>query len=421
MQSIRLALVSMLGAIAMAGCAAHGSAVAVAMPHDVTAPQVAQQQGTGSYLEFPLDTSFPGASLEPSAGLTVWFCAHNEVGFLDMLGNQTIYPAPSGCDYLNFTNNIANNPDGDIFLSNGQSGISRISPSGQFTNFVLPSFTGTIVSDSLGNVWTSDGTGNPVIFEVDPDTGAYVSYTVPGSSRQYIGDMIAPPDGTVWFEDYDIASSRFSIIQVNQAGSFLAYQVTAPPHGDQPLVVGNDDGIWFAGDNAMGRIDRQTGVLTYYPVPSPFMPISMVVGPDKTIYYIDHYTSRIFRFNYAKGIERTSLPMPGEYNSMTMGPDHNLWLSNWNTHRIDVRLIQELTTQPTSFTLSVDQDATLTVSETHAYHPMFSASTSNTGCATVTTGDAPDQFVIHGAGAGSCIVTASDAHGNSVDVPVTVN
>jgi streptogramin lyase len=170
----------------------------------------------------------------------------------------------------------------------------------------------------------------------------------------------------------------------------------------------------------MGRIDEITGQITYVPIPPPFKPISFVVGPDKILYYINRSIAKIFRFSITKSKLLSPLTMPGKYDAMTMGPDQNLWLSDQFDNRIDVAVLRLMSTVPTSVTVGVTQTQTVTTSEKHAPKSGYTAASSNSSIATVAPGKAPDQFIVTGGSTGSCVVTISDAIGNSIPVAVTV-
>ena len=239
--------------------------------------------------------------------------------------------------------------------------------------------------------------------------------------RNYVGDLVAAPDGTVWFADYDIVNAAHYIDQINQQGSTTQHQVSAPVGGPQPLVVGPDGGIWFAGQNAMGRIDETSGQVTYVPVPPPFKPLSIVVGPDKVLYFMNRSIAKIFRFSIPQGKLLSPIKMPGTYAAMTLGPDENLWLSDQFDNQIDVAVLRRMSTVPTSVTVAVMQSQVVTVSEKHLSKGAFTATSSNSSIATVAPGNGPDEFVVTGVSTGSCVVTISDAFGNSIPLPVTVN
>src|SRR5580700_4816130 len=109
--------------ILLAGCVSRGSIVPPIEQHGVVSPLVVQQQGGTPYVEFSLNSgpAHQPFSLTASVNDTVWFCDRNDfVGRMDMAGHETDYPIPQGRDYLNFTKNIANNPYGDVYVSNGK-------------------------------------------------------------------------------------------------------------------------------------------------------------------------------------------------------------------------------------------------------------------------------------------------------------
>lgn len=93
------------------------------------------------------------------------------------------------------------------------------------------------------------------------------------------------------------------------------------PARDYPLMAASqptslalssiDGGLWFAasGLSALGKLDRATGAVTYYPLGTGARPYSIAEAPDKTLYAVDRALNVLHRLNPENG-EATRIAMP---------------------------------------------------------------------------------------------------------------
>ena len=126
--------------------------------------------------------------------------------------------------------------------------------------------------------------------------------------------------------DISGAWSNFPLPEVPQATppAPLAPNTTAfAAPRDYPLIAASqptslllstfDGGIWFAASNlsAIGRLDRATGAVTYFPLGTGARPYAIAEAPDRSIYAVDRALNVIHRLKPENG-EATRIAMPPE-------------------------------------------------------------------------------------------------------------
>ena len=102
---------------------------------------------------------------------------------------------------------------------------------------------------------------------------------------------------------------------------------------------------------------------------------------------------------------------------MAVGPDSQIWVTCGR--KVAVLIIHAIAPVPTSIAVSVGGSAPLSVTEPKSFQKAFTVVSNNKSIATVS--GSGTSFVVAGKAHGTTTLTASDAVGNSLDVPVTVN
>lgn len=94
-----------------------------------------------------------------------------------------------------------------------------------------------------------------------------------------------------------------------------------------------DGGLWFAasGLSALGKLDRTTGAVTYYPLGIGARPFSIAEAPDRTLYAADRALNVLHRLNPESG-EATRIAMPPDtpfldLASLRVDIDGKIWFS----------------------------------------------------------------------------------------------
>lgn len=99
------------------------------------------------------------------------------------------------------------------------------------------------------------------------------------------------------------------------------------------LLGTRDGGLWFAasGLGAIGRLDRASGAVTYYPLGIGARPYAIAEAPDRSIYAVDRALNVLHRLNPETG-EATRVAMPGDLPFLDLAAlriDHDgkIWFS----------------------------------------------------------------------------------------------
>jgi virginiamycin B lyase len=137
--------------------------------------------------------------------------------------------------------------------------------------------------------------------------------------------IAAGPDGNVWFAEIN----RNSLGRITRAGQIT--EVPLPIPSDNTRFVFTPDGnIWFGTQTDIAEITPQGVLLHDYAIPSASPPgfgadgISITLGPDGNIWYVEPYTNDLIGRITPDG-QITEFPIPWTAAVIITGPDGNLW------------------------------------------------------------------------------------------------
>lgn len=431
MHSYRVTALSVLGALIVAGCAAHGSAVPPIALRGVTKPLV-YQTGTSAWQTLTIPQGVYADNLVAGFDDAMWYCqiisnSQSAVSRIDMSGNVTTFPlmleqSDSSC------NSLTSNPDGRLYFEqvaqNGSVEMGSISMSGKvaYLNLSAPIEQGQMVSGSDGNLWIVTFATAHVYCVTT--TGKVTEYQNPGELD--IQDVIEGPDGNVWFgQNYQNHRDYALTGKITPTGVITLYP--SIPHGNG-LAAGADGGIWYFSTKAMERVDPATGLVTTYPTTFENPGGSLSPGPGDALYFVQpalkgDFHLQAFNVKTHQATLYSAIPgtdIEGISSTAVMGPDKNVWLANPNDDAaLVVYLWREISTVPASVAVTVGQSAPMSASEKRVPDAILSAVSNDQTIATVSGGDG--SFMIYGAKSGTTTITVSDNLGNSLSVPVTVN
>ncbi len=185
-----------------------------------------------------------------------------------------------------------------------------------------------IVAAPDGTVWISE---TPVAINADgyvarvtPD-GKMLRYKAPGTTAPQV--LAASADGAVWVE------AGLRLLRLSRARHWTVY--TLPKNGGYPnaAVIGPDGALWYTAlkPGVIGRLDRH-GHVTLYPLPFDAEPEHICVGPDGALWYTDTARNAIGRLT-TKGALREFPSVRPPFDNygpqwVAPGPDGNLWFMN---------------------------------------------------------------------------------------------
>ena len=232
---------------------------------------------------------------------------------------------------------ITAGPDGNLWLGSSAelnyNFIGRITPTGVYTQFSLPSgsgYVGEITSGPDGNLWFTETATNK-IGRITPIGAFLTEYTLPIASRTYA--ITVGPDGNLWFTDF--GSNKIG--QITTAGVITEF--TIPTGGSYPngITAGPDGNLWFT-ETATNKIGRITtaGVITEFTITTGGSnPWEITSGPDGNLWFTDFGSNKIGQITTAGVITEFKTPtVVSEPYGITAGPDGNLWFTERNGSKI---------------------------------------------------------------------------------------
>ena len=351
---------------------------------------------------------------------------------------------------------IASGPDKSLWFTDATDGfIGRVNMTEKVSTFALPGMTPTMLAVGARNlIYFNQRTAQLGSLTAG---GVTTSYQIPSGSTA-CGAMVEGPDGNIWFAESG------HIGKITRAGKVYEYKLTGSGALAQGLTNGPDGALWFTeqGVNAIERIDPATHAITSYDlsssgscdpvgittasdgnvwfgcaasqqigaitttgtaelVPTPFGVTgikSIREGPDGNPWFVSAESGAVAEFDPSTG--NTTIHSPPSQNGATSfatGPDGNIWLAEGK--QVGVFIINVMTVSPTSVSFSFPNETT-DIGVTEPGSPTLSAVSSNPNVASTGVLQGQDVVYVTSHNSGTCVVTISDAIGNSYRVPVTV-
>jgi streptogramin lyase len=310
-------------------------------------------------------------SLAPGPDGNVWFSFDRDpvrtgdtaIGRITPRGQVTLFEAGLGAH--SGPGAIALGPDGNLwFADDGKpAAIGRVTPGGKITEFSAGlnagSRPGEIVPGPDGNLWFTDTGMTPAIGRVTPQ-GTIAEFSAGMSTKGVPTGIIAGPDGNLWFGD----RAGALLGRVTPAGSIveLGSPVAAPGVLGGP-VLGADGDVWLVGGGAQPAIARVAPSGAIAEFDHGLRSASLLLGPltaapDGNVWFAVRGQGRgpetagslkvpnrarpitaIGRITPAGEIAQFSRclhsgpPFTGP-NSLTAGPDGNVWFTSVTTRSL---------------------------------------------------------------------------------------
>ncbi len=217
-------------------------------------------------------------------------------------------------------------PDGNLWIADG--GVGRLTPAGQFTDFpvpdVIPGAIGANVTDITsgpdGAVWFADHDGNRI--GRITTAGDITFYAIPmGLTPIEPYAITLGPDGNLWFADQD----HDVIGRVTPSGIVTTFSAQGSHPTD--LIAGPDGAIWFGG-SGVGRISMSGQVTT---VAAQVSATHMTTGRDGNVWFTDYLS--IYRITPGGALTRFDTPGSVIYD-LVAGLDGNIWFTDNANNKI---------------------------------------------------------------------------------------
>jgi virginiamycin B lyase len=209
-----------------------------------------------------------------------------------------------------------------------------------------------ITSAADGSIWFTEKNANKV-GRLDPATGAVTEFNVP-TAASAPDQITATPDGNVWFtERYGRKIGR-----IRDAGGPIA-EFAVPGTGAYPTAICPvGSAVWFATDDSAATarfgLISSTGTITQLATGATRTAITgMVGGPDGNLWvtevssYWGDAVSKVVTSGFSKFTNyRLSNPHASP-QSITVGPDHNLWFTESGASKIGQITVSGVVTEYT--------------------------------------------------------------------------
>jgi streptogramin lyase len=188
-----------------------------------------------------------------------------------------------------------------------------------------------IVAGPDGNVWFIDGDLNGAIGRITP-TGAITLFSKGLNAESTPVKIVAGPDGNLWFTDRGSFSAPKAIGQITPSGTITLFTAglganTRP----RDIVVGSDGNLWFTANGTSPAIGTITpdGMISTFSLPGP--PREITIGPDGNPWFTYAGASPAIG-RVAQGEGKTTITLfsaglnpSSEPEDIIVGPDGNLW------------------------------------------------------------------------------------------------
>ena len=270
------------------------------------------------------------------------------IGRITPDGTVTEFPIPEqGFGLLGspLSLHITSGPDGNLWFTGNS--IGRITPAGVVTQFALPS-NGTmeapfaITAGPDGNIWFTE-IPNGFTTQEEPagriaritPTGQITEFTLPTAGSEPRG-IVAGPDGNLWFTEAGPGGHKIGRITPN--GVITEFALPDQNADPNAITRGPDGNIWFTGQDFttargmnpptfIGRISL-TGEVTVFRIADDATPSSITAGSDGNLYFVEQYANKIGRITPDGTISEFIIPTNSTYpNGITSGPDGNVWFA----------------------------------------------------------------------------------------------
>ena len=234
---------------------------------------------------------------------------------------------------------IAVGSDGNLwFPQMGANRIGRITTAGVVTEFTIPAAAAlgrVIAAGPDGRLWAL-GSGSDArvhVWAVETSGAAHEIAVLgdnPPLGLDFLPAGITPgPDGNIWI------SNLSEIVRVSPAGQVARFPIAAGAVATS-ITVGPDGNLWFLDSIGpfLARHQRLCRITTAGAIEQVLYdqttqgasaPSSIIVGPDRNLWFADSGYSQIVRVTVSP-LKKTVFPFPGA-SELAAGPDGNIWIT----------------------------------------------------------------------------------------------
>lgn len=404
-----LSLVVSLGA----GCVSHASTAQSDSLTNPVVPQVFQTGGGEKWEYFSTGSTVGGPIVRGPLG-RMWTGAFS----IDRSGDYFLYPSPGIGG-----GGVTIGSDGNIWSFNTDY-IFSMTPSGTIAYYQFSGcYISSIATGSDGNVWFAESACG-ALGRITP-SGVITSFPIANAGCATA--LTAGPDGALWF-----ACIGGNLVgRMDTSGNSTTYPLLTPNGRPQAITTGVDGNLW-TWEEVGGDWVRVTpaGVVSEFPPrfkSKHYDGYIITQGPNGILYANSSLQNKVSKFNVRKlKAEDPIVLAPNQIASgIAVGPDHDLWFTTGSQTYptqggVQVLVTNPLTVTPTSVTMSIGDQRTVTAQRPSGNPSKIKAVSSNQSVATVSS-NGDGSFIVYALGSGSATIKVNDGAGNFVLVSVTVN
>jgi streptogramin lyase len=267
-----------------------------------------------SVTEYPVEVGHSTNLDQMAVGAdgTVWFADgywpegsfHALIGRLNP-SDGAVEEFDQGLNHFSVIRDFVAGPDGNMWFAdsgsaNADAAIGKITPSGQITEYASPvgGKPRWIVVGPDESLWY---TATRAVGRVTA-AGALGAYELPG----VLGELVAGPDGNVWFTYGSGAEAAIGRIERHGDGSatITLFQAGLDPHSVPERIVAAGGDLWFTdlsgAEPALGRVSPDGQITEFREgLAADSNIIDITAGPDGNVWFTDNGVGAIGRITPA--------------------------------------------------------------------------------------------------------------------------
>lgn len=209
---------------------------------------------------------------------------------------------------------ITSGPDGALWFTDATTpGLGRITTSGEITLFPAPGLQpSNLTVGSDGAIWFTSQGAVPSVDRFDPVTHAITTTVLP-DANSWPSAIIPGPDGALWF----LEPGTQSVGRITTSGVLTETPIRAATNWASTLTFDMLGDLWIAGDSAgLVRI-APSGMASTVPVGTDGTgsAVDVIQGPGQTLWFVDAAANGVGRVDPASVVAVTADDHP-----LSLGP-----------------------------------------------------------------------------------------------------
>jgi len=320
---------------------------------------------TGDMTEYSLSTGSQPRGIVSGPGDALWFVEFgaDALGRISTAGQIVRYALPVGTKPYDLTVG----PDGNLWYTGyGSNKIGKVTPTGVVTEYVIPTVNSQptgIATGADGNIWFLESAATANKVGRVTTSGTFAEFVLPVASSEPRAITAGPTgDSSLYFTMFN--TDRIG--RITTAGDItIPLTLTAGSRPNDIAVIGSS--IWFTlfGSSALGQLSGSA--LTQVPLAAGSFPTGIAAGPGSSVWFLASAANAVGTLLPDGRTTRTYplLTASATPERITLGPDGNLWVTEFGAGRIarvEAQAVPASTVAPVLSPTAAALGTTLTVS-----------------------------------------------------------